>query len=84
MPCRYFSITTRSQVLKPALSDTPRGLVSQAVAYGVIDPEDRATLLRFLQVYDEAAPGKAEMIDSDLLQKVGFFAERTLDEMGQH
>ena len=64
------------------LSDTPHGLASQAVAYSVIDPEDRDVLLRFLQEYEEAAAGKAEMIDRDLLQKVGFFAERTLDEMG--
>lgn len=65
------------------LSDTPRGLTSQAVAYGVVDPEDRDVLLRFLQEYEETAVGKAEIINSDLLQKVGFLAERTLNEMGQ-
>lgn len=64
------------------LNDTPRGLASQAVAYGIIDPEDRDVLLRFLQEYEEVAAGKAEIIDSDLLQRVGFFAERTLNEMG--
>lgn len=66
------------------LSDTPGGLTSQAVAYGVIDPEDRDVLLRFLQEYDEIAEGKAETIDVTLLQKVEWFTERTLDEMGQH
>ena len=66
------------------LSDTPRGLASQAVAYGVIDPEDRDVLLRFLQEYDKAAAGKAKMIDDDLLEKISFYAERTLNEMGSH
>lgn len=64
------------------LSDTPRGLASQAVAYGVIDPEDRDVLLRFLQECDEIAEGKAETVDINLLQRVEWFTERTLDEMG--
>ncbi len=65
------------------LSGTPRGLASQAVAYGIIDPEDRDVLLRFLQEYEEVAAGKAEMFDGDLLQRISFLAERTLEEMGQ-
>ena len=65
------------------LSDTPRGLASQAVAYGVLDSENRDVLLRFLQEYEEAAVGKAGRVDRDLLRKVGFFTERTLDELGQ-
>ena len=65
-------------------SDTPRGLASQAVAYGVIDPEDRDVLLRFLQAYDESAEGKAEAIDVSLLQRVKWLAERTLAEMNQN
>ena len=62
-------------------SDTPRGLTAQAVAYGVIDPEDRDVLLRFLQAYDEIAEGKAETIDVSLLQRIDWFTERTLDEI---
>lgn len=66
------------------LNDTPGGLTAQAVAYGMIAPDDRDVLLRFLQEYDRAVTGEADEIDSALLQQVGLFAERTLDEIGQH
>ena len=65
------------------ISDTPYGLSTQAVAYGVIDPEDRDVLLRFLPMRDAAAHGNAEAIDAGVLEDVSRLAERTLDEMGQ-
>ncbi len=61
------------------ISETPQGLTTQAVAYGVIDPEDRDVLLRVLPV----AQGNAEDVDTRLLQKLSRFTERTLDEMEQ-
>jgi hypothetical protein len=65
------------------ISDSPYGLCAQAVAYGVIDPEDRAVLLRFLPARDAAAHGDAETIDAGLLQEVSRFTERTLGELEQ-
>lgn len=65
------------------ISETPYGLSAQAVAYGVIDPEDRDVLLRFLPMRDAAAHGNAEAIGADLLQAVSRFTERTLDEIEQ-
>jgi hypothetical protein len=61
------------------ISETPRGLSTQAVAYGVIDPEDRDVLLRLLPV----AHGDAKAFDVSLLQELSRFTERTLDEMEQ-
>lgn len=61
------------------ISETPQGLSTQAVAYGVINPEDRAVLLHFLPI----AHGNAEAIDVSLLQEVSRFTKRTLDEMEQ-
>ncbi len=63
------------------ISDSPYGLCAQAVAHGVIDPEDREVLLRFLTQVDAAEHVGAETIDADLLQEVSRFTERTLDEM---
>lgn len=61
------------------ISETPQGLSAQAVAYGVIDPEDRDVLLRLLPV----AHGDAEVVDASLLKRLSRFTERTLDEMKQ-
>ena len=66
------------------ISDTPYGLSAQAVAYGVIDPEDRDVLLHFLSMRDAAAHGSAEAIDVSMLQEVSRFAERTLAEMSSN
>ena len=60
-----------------AISETPQGLSTQAVAYGVINPEDRSVLLRFLP----AAHSDMEAVDLGLLQEVSRFTERTLIEM---
>lgn len=65
------------------ISDTRYGLSTQAVAYGVIDPEDRDVLLRVLSIRDTAAHGNPGVVDASTLQEVSRFAERTLDEMGQ-
>lgn len=65
------------------ISDTPHGLSAQAVAYGVIDPEDRDVLRRFLLMRDATVRSNAEAIDANILQEVSRFAERTLDEMKQ-
>lgn len=62
------------------ISETPQGLSTQAVAYGVIDPQDRSVLLRFLNF----AHGNAEAVDVSLLQEVSRFTERTLDEMNSN
>lgn len=63
------------------ISDTLYGLSAQAVAYGIIDPEDRDVLLRFLPMRDAVAHGDTEAIDASLLQEVSRFTERTLDEI---
>lgn len=80
-----FSLTELGQTTDDPIwiSDTPYGLSAQAVAYGVIDPEDRDVLLHFLSARDTASHGNMEAVDSSILQKVGWFAERTLNEMGQ-
>lgn len=65
------------------VSEVPAGLCVQAVAYGVIDPADRDVLLRFLPMIGAASHDSAEAIDVGLLQEVGQFTARTLDEMGQ-
>ena len=64
------------------ISDTPLGLSAQAVAYGVIDPQDRDVLLRLLPVLD-ASHGGAKAVDVGGLQEVSRLTERTLDEMEQ-
>lgn len=64
------------------VSEVSAGLCAQAVTYGVIDPENRDVLLRFLSARD-AAYGNASVIDASTLQEISWFAERTLDEMGQ-
>jgi len=65
------------------VSEVPAGLRAQAVAYGVIDPEDRDVLLRFLSVRDAASHSSVEAIDAGTLQKVIWFVERMLDEVEQ-
>ncbi len=64
------------------ISDSPEGLSSQAVAYGVIDPEDRETLLRFLSQRD-TLNGQSKAIDTETLRQIEYITERTLDEMKQ-
>lgn len=64
------------------ISNSPEGLSSQAVAYGVIDPEDRETLLRFLS-QRAAVNGQSKSIDLENLRQIEFITERTLDEMKQ-
>lgn len=65
------------------ISGVPAGLCAQAVAYGVIDPEDRDVLLRFLSMNAVASQGSAEPIGASMLQEVSRFTVRTLDEMGR-
>ncbi len=64
------------------VSDTALGLSAQAVAYGVIDPEDRE-VLRLLPMRNAAVHSGSPLIDEKLLQKVSKFTEQTLDEMQQ-
>ena len=54
--------------------DTPAGLSGQAVAYGVIDPEDREVVLRLVST---------SAANTDTLQQAAFITERTLNEMTQ-
>ena len=61
------------------ISETPQGLSTQAVAYGIIDPEDRGVLLRFLPI----AHGDLKTTDVSLFQEVSRFTKRTLEEIGQ-
>ncbi len=56
------------------ISDTSSGLSTQAVAYGIIDPADRDSVLRLLSL---------STVDTDVLQQVKQITERTLDEMAQ-
>ncbi len=54
------------------IADTPAGLSGQAVAYGVIDPDDRDVVLRL---------ASASAADMDTFQRAAFIMERTLVEM---
>jgi hypothetical protein len=63
------------------ISDSPYGLCVQAVAYGVIDPEDRDVLMRFVPLLNAAEHVGVETTDAGLLQEVSRFTERALDEM---
>lgn len=51
------------------LSDTPGGLTSQAVAYGVIDPKDRDVLLRFCKSMMRLQKGKRKQLMSLYFKK---------------
>lgn len=62
------------------VSDSPQGLLVQAVAYGVIDPEDREMLLRFLSQRN-AVSGQGEAVDAETLRQIEHITKRTLDEM---
>lgn len=64
------------------ISNSPEGLSSQAVAYGVINPEDRGTLMRFLSERD-AVSGHSQTIDAETLRQIEYITVRTLDEMKQ-
>lgn len=65
------------------ISNSPEGLSSQAVAYGVIDPEDREPLLQFLSQRD-AARQQNNIIDAETLRQVEYITERTLGEMSSN
>ncbi len=62
------------------VSETPQGLLIQAVAYGIIDPEDRETLLHFLSHYDTASK-QSSAVDADTLRQIKHITERTLNEL---
>ncbi len=62
------------------VSETPQGLLVQAVAYGVIDPKDREMLLCFLSQRD-AVSGPDEAVDAETLSRIEYITKRTIDEM---
>ena len=64
------------------VSETPQGLLVQAVAYGVIDPEDCEMLLCFLSQRN-ASNEDGKSPDVDTLRQIEQITQRTLDEMKQ-
>lgn len=63
------------------INNSAAALIKQAVAYGLIDPEDYETLIRLLPARNAAAHGFAGQVNPNLLEKVVHITESILAEM---